>query len=63
VSGIPSSVATSSASSGNPRPANRRNLFSEDKRISLMYLAFLFGGVCGLTAGALAQDPTYYIFL
>ncbi|CAB4766385.1 unannotated protein [freshwater metagenome] len=37
VSGMPSSDATSSANSGNPRPAKRRNFFSEVKRISLIY--------------------------
>ena len=35
VSGMPSSVATASASSGSPRPEKRRNLFSEDSLISL----------------------------
>jgi len=35
VSGIPSSAATASESSGNPRPEKSRSLFSEDKRISL----------------------------
>ena len=35
VIGIPSSVATSSANSGNPRPEKSRNLFSDDNRISL----------------------------
>jgi hypothetical protein len=34
VIGIPSSAATSSASSGYARPVNKRKLFSEVKRIS-----------------------------
>ena len=47
VSGMPSSVATCSDNSGNPRPEKRRSFFSEDKRISLKEVSPSARRCCG----------------